>query len=205
MSEAPGRAAGPAHARGLPWVWGATPQEVAADYRCDQRARRRGGTARRAVRAVSVAASPGQVYAWLGNLRVAPYSYDWVDNAGRRSPRALRSDLGALETGQRVMTIFTAVHVVEGAELTLELRPGPARWVFGEVLVTYAVRPAGAGARLVAVLSLGPGSPAACSGWRGRLGTARQHLLAWGDLVMMRKQLQTLRDLAEGGRSARRP
>lgn len=87
MSEAPGRGAGPAPARGLPWVWGATPEEVAADYRCDVMARRRGGPAGRAVRAVGVAASPEKVFAWLGNLRVAPYSYDWVDNAGRRSPR----------------------------------------------------------------------------------------------------------------------
>lgn len=184
--------------RGLPWVWGATEDEVAAGYRCDSIVEEISMAADRAVRAVTVAAEPAHVFAWLGNLRVAPYSYDWIDNAGRRSPRRLRSDLGPVHVGQRVMTIFTVRDVVPGQELTLGMRRGPARWVFGDVWVTYAVRPPGSGSRLIAVLRLGSGSGGQRSpGLRPRLARVRQQLLAWGDLAMMRKQLHTLRDLAE--------
>ncbi len=126
-------------------------------------------------RAISIDAPPAIVFGWLCQLRVAPYSYDFLDNLGRRSPRARNPELVHLEVGQRFMTIFTLRSFVDGERITLRSNG---------VAVTYAVRPEGAGARLQArVLFGGP-----------RL-LAR--ILALGDLVMMRKQLRTLKSLAE--------
>jgi len=73
------------------------------------------------------------------------------------------------------MTLFALQSFVADEQITL-LAKG--------VAVTYAIRPEGAGARLhVRVLFGGP-RPLA-------------RLLALGDLVMMRKQLLTLKSLAE--------
>ena len=174
---------------GLPHVWGATDAEVATTWACD---RLHADATVRLLRAVDVDASAATVFAWLGNLRVAPYSYDLLDNRGRRSPRRLRTDLPPLAVGQRAVAIFDVLEVVEGEELTLATRGDAAERVFGPVTLTYAVRPGRSrGSRLVAVVRQGHG--------HGRLERARSLSLAWGDLLMMRKQLFTLRDLAEQG------
>ncbi|MCK7580455.1 MAG: hypothetical protein MZV65_35625 [Chromatiales bacterium] len=64
------------------------------------------------------------VFRWLCQLRVAPYSYDWIDNLGRTSPGVLLPGLDALEAGQRFMTIFRLVAFAPGESITLETPPG---------------------------------------------------------------------------------
>jgi hypothetical protein len=66
--------------------WGATAAERAAALPCDALAP---AAPTRADRAISIAAPPEHVFAWLCQLRGAPYSYDLLDNRGRRSPRTL--------------------------------------------------------------------------------------------------------------------
>ncbi len=139
-------------------------------------------------RAIDVDAPAAVVFRWLCQLRVAPYSYDWIDNFGRRSPRALTPGLERLALGQRFMTIFELVQFEEGRHVTLVLRRG--RWAFGELAVTYAVLTrADAASRLLArLVTRAP---------RGVVGLAGRCVLPWADLLMMRKQLSTLRRLAE--------
>lgn len=126
-------------------------------------------------RAITIDAPASTVFAWLCQLRVAPYSYDALDNFGHTSPRRRDPDLLRLKTGQRFMTIFTLHSFAVDEHITLRTT---------RVAVTYAIRPDGTGTRLhVRVL------------FQGHRLLA--HLLALGDLVMMRKQLFTLRALAE--------
>jgi hypothetical protein len=129
----------------------------------------------RADRAISIAAPPAIVFAWLCQLRAAPYSYDILDNLGRRSPRSRDPELVHLEAGQRFMTMFALRSFVTDEQITLRSEG---------VAVTYGVQPEGTGSRLHVRV------------WfRGARLLAR--LLALGDLVMMRKQLLTLKSLAE--------
>jgi hypothetical protein len=136
-------------------------------------------------RAVSVDAPVEVVWRWLCQLAVAPYSYDWIDNRGRRSPRNLVSGADRVEVGQRVQ-VFRVTDVEPGRQWSGVTIPK----VFGRTAVTYAVEPDREGSRLVCRITTSQHGPVA---W------AWSRLLAWGDLVMMRKQLLTLKQLAEGG------
>jgi len=171
----------------LPMRWGVTEDEVARAYPCDDELAEPGAEL---FRAVTVRAEPAVVFRWLCQLSVAPYSFDLVDNLGRRSPRTLTPGADRLAIGQPMMTIFRLVGFTAGVDLTVRMRSARGRSMFGDLAVTYAVRPGpDASSRLVAKLVLAP--------TRSRLGRARVAALAWGDLVMMRKQLGTLRDLAQ--------
>jgi hypothetical protein len=158
--------------------WGSTAAEREAQLPCDELLV---ATALRLHRAVSIDAPPALVFRWLCQLKLAPYSYDLIDNLGRRSPRALVAGTERLEVGQRFMTIFRLVSFRSDEHITLSTR---------RVAVTYAVRAEGTGSRLVARVIYEPPGPrlrAVVQGWG----------LALGDIVMMRKQLLTLKRLAE--------
>lgn len=67
--------------------WGVRSDEVARTYPCDEFVEQPGMAA---WRGVTVFAAADQLWPWVGQIRLAPYSYDWIDNLGRRSPRTLR-------------------------------------------------------------------------------------------------------------------
>jgi hypothetical protein len=161
--------------------WGVSDAEVRRPYGCDAFVT---APTLQAWRGVTVHADPATVWARLRQVRLAPYSYDLVDNLGRRSPRELR-DL----PDPRVGDPFThalgrhrgrVVAVDAGRELTAT--------IMGAHL-SYAVLPRDDGVRLVLKVVARP------SRW---LAPA----LSVGDLVMARKQLLALKELAESDEQA---
>lgn len=167
-------------------AWNVTDDEVRAEHPADRHVTSGGD---HLVRAIDVDAAPQTVYRWLCQIRVAPYSYDLIDNLGRRSPRTLTPGADDLVLGQRFQ-IGPLVEFDPG-RLIVFVADGRARQVFGEVAMSYEVVPGlRARSRILACVALGP---------RRRTGLGIDGtLLAGGDLVMIRKQLMTLRDLAEG-------
>lgn len=143
-------------------------------------------------RGVTIKAAPEIIFRWLCQLRVAPYSYDWIDNVGRQSPPQLIPGLDRLEIGQDVMTIFTLVDFKPNEHLTIRTKPAPSgRSLFGDIAVSYLVLPQGAFCRLlVKLVGRYPHT------LRGRF---MRGFLPWGDLLMMRRQLLNLKRLAEKG------
>ena len=128
------------------------------------------------------------MYAWLGQLRVAPYSYDAIDNRGRRSPQTMtRTD--AIEVGQTFAKIFTLTALEPDRSITLELTDRAARLAFGPLTIVYRALPDEAHTVLRCDLML----PRPSSG----LEHLRLLLLAGGDLAMMRRQLLNLGRLSE--------
>ena len=96
--------------RSLALTWGSTPEERRGAYPCDPYLP--DGDAAY-FRAVSVSAPAPAVFRWLCQLKVAPYSYDWINNFGRRSPRRLDPGAENLARVQKVMTIFKLVDFEE--------------------------------------------------------------------------------------------
>lgn len=148
-------------------------------------------------RGVTIEATPEVLFRWLCQLRVAPYSYDWIDNGGRQSPQTLTPGLEHLEVGQDVMTIFTLTSFAKNQHLTIRIKPGcSGRRLFGDIAVTYLIVPKShdgkdqAGScRLLVKLVVGH--------QRGLRSQLMSKLLPWRDLIMMRRQLLNLKRLAE--------
>jgi hypothetical protein len=170
-------------------TWNVTPDERAASLPCDDLM----PGAVRLDRAISIDAPARVVFAWLCQLRVAPYSYDLLDNTGSRSPRTRSAELTDLAVGQPFVRIFGRTYVFELAafntdeHITLQPRAGSLMSRFASVSNTYSVCEDGPNAdstRLhVRVLFEGP--------WL--LGQT----LAFVNLLMMRKQLLVFKKLAE--------
>jgi hypothetical protein len=168
----------------IPWDWNAIPQERAARFPSDDYL---DPPVRRLTRAITIAAPPPAVFRWLCQLKVAPYSYDWLDNRGRQSPRCLTPGAERLAQGQTFL-VFNLVEFEEGWSLSGVIQPRFKR-IYGPLAVTYAIHPRHDGScRLVIRLNASATTP---------FQQVRRALLAWGDLIMMAKQLQTLKQLAE--------
>lgn len=131
-------------------------------------------------RGVSVRATPDQVWPWIRQIRLAPYSYDWVDNRGRRSPRDLvplpEPAVGDPFTATAGRAQGTVVAVEPGISLTATIMG---------VHMSYLLEPEGEKATRLLLKIVGTGAPL--------LATP----LVLGDLVMARRQLLNLKHLAE--------
>src|SRR4051794_4739815 len=114
-------------------AWGSTAEERALAYPCDALL---DAPDQVLFRAVDIAAPSALVFRWVCQMRVAPYSYDWIDNFGRRSARRLVDGLDRLEVGQRFV-IFRLVSFEPDRSITLDSTTA----LFGRVVMTYRVTP----------------------------------------------------------------
>jgi len=167
--------------------WGSTPEDRALHFPCDDYVR---APHKNYYRAIDVDAPPEIVYRWLCQLHIAPYSYDYIDNYGRRSPRRLIPGADELEVGQRwFVKIFELVEFEPAKQLTMRI--ARARWFWGaDVGCTYLIRPQGPCGCRIAVDVVTYAKP-------GIYAEFRRKTYPWVELIMMRKQLITFKKLAE--------
>lgn len=159
--------------------WNVTDDEVARHYACDDFVDR---PTLQAWRGVSVDATPEALWPWVGQIRIAPYSYDWIDNLGRRSPQRLMG-LSEPVVGEPLTTAATRRF---GRILAVE----PPKQLTGEIMgacISYVLVPESQTTRLLMKIV----TP--MSRW---LGPA----LSVGDLIMARRQLLNMKRLAEQAR-----
>ncbi|WP_432854593.1 polyketide cyclase [Amycolatopsis sp. CA-161197] len=161
--------------------WGVSDSEITRSYPCDDFV---ASPALEAWRGVGVQAPSEAVWPWVGQVRLAPYSYDWIDNLGRRSPRELL-DLPEPHVGEMFTTaggrrLGRIVSVDRGNQLT-----GTIMGAF----MSYVLIPRDHDTtRLLFKLVMQTNRWAA----RG---------VCVGDLIMARRQLLNLKQLAERHRA----
>ena len=158
--------------------WGVSTSEILRSYPCDAFV---ASPTLQAWRGVRVEAPAAAVWPWVAQVRIAPYSYDWIDNLGRRSPRELIG-LPEPQAGDRFTTaagrwgVGRIVSVDPGGQLT-----GAIAGAF----MSYVLVPQEPDVtRLLLKLVV------RTSRWAA-LG------LSAGDVIMARRQLLNLKQLAE--------
>lgn len=176
--------------------WGTTAAECARPFPCDRAAHLRDQVL---WRGITIDAPAACAWRWLCQLRVAPYSYDLIDNFGRRSPQQLSAGLDQLAVGQTIMLMFelidfaapSVVDTAAVAHLTIAVKRWPRfKRLLGDAVISYVVVPVTpTRARLLVKLRMRyPHTP---------VGSIERVLVPWGDLVMMRRQLLNFKMLAE--------
>jgi hypothetical protein len=143
------------------------------------------------VRAIDVAAPPALLWRWVCQLRVAPYSYDWIDNFGARSPQQLTPGLDELAVGQKALRIFRIVDFARDEHVTLAVSARSER-LPGYAMAYVITSQASSLSRLV--VHIRTGAPAGILNRPGRIVLS---MLSAVDLMMVRRQLRNLKALAE--------
>jgi hypothetical protein len=161
--------------------WGVSEAETTRRYPCDDLVP---NPVLQAWRGVTVRTRPEHVWPWVAQIRLAPYSYDWLDNLGRRSPQDLRG-LPEPVVGESFSAAFGGrpfgriIAVESGKHLTGTIM-GAA--------ISYVLVPVDDIPRTRLLMKLVT-----------RSGRMTAPLLSVGDLIMARRQLLNLAALAERG------
>ena len=162
--------------------WGVTDDDVARHYPCDDIVK---APVLSAWRGVTVQAAVDELWPWVTQIRLAPYSYDWIDNLGRRSPQELRELAEPVAGDHYSMTAGRPV----GRILSVDRPTQLTAKIMGAVM-SYVLAPTDDATRLLLKVVLPQGR------WLAPF-------VSVGDLVMARRQLLNLKQLAE--RSVGRP
>lgn len=167
--------------------WGATDNEVSGSVVGDHLV---ADASLVATRAITLLAGPAEVFPWLRQMgfgRAGWYSYDLLDNLGRRSARRIHPEWQTLRAGDTVPggpVSFEATVVDPPRALVLMLgsRPSGRQRIFFSL--AYDLRDHPEGTRLVTRVRARVDTPA------GRL--VERLLLGPGDGIMVRRQLLNL-------------
>ena len=148
-----------------------------------------------ATRSITIAAPPTEVFPWLRQMgfgRAGWYSYDWIDNLGRRSARIVQPEWQTVSSGDAVPggpIDFEAVIVDEPRQFVL--RVGNDGRISKRMCFTlaYELRDHPTGTRLVTRMRARIDVPG------GRL--LERFVLGPGDGIMLRRQLLNVKSRAE--------
>lgn len=169
--------------------WGIHPEEISEKYTCDDVLK---GRKDAYFRAVTIKAPAELVFKWVCQMKLAPYSYDTLDNHHHKSPQQLIPGTENLCLGDKMMTIFSVVHFVKNKEVTLKMDTPPKPYDKLDVptVITYKMNAL---------------NPTTCrlivkyvASWHTSIGAQMERAaVIFADFIMMRRQLLNFKKLAE--------
>lgn len=140
-------------------------------------------------RGITINASAEIIFKWLCQLRIAPYSYDFIDNSGRKSPQYLLNDQPELVVGQSALLTYEIINFEINKHITLGIKQDSS-YPLTNLAVSYLIIPKDSKTcRLLVKCN--------CKYKKGISAYIAKKFLLWGDLVMMRKQLLNFKKLSE--------
>ena len=168
--------------------WGATSAEidspVVGDHLCLN-------ASLIATRSITINAPPADVFPWIRQMgfgRAGWYSYDWIDNLGRKSATTIREEWQSVESGDKVPSgpiAFTATIVDAPRHFVLEIKSLGKKAPRLHFTLAYELRDDPQGTRLVTRIRSHVNFP---------LGFLFEKLLLGpGDGIMLRRQLLNIR------------
>ena len=167
--------------------WGATEKEITSSVVGDDVCP---NATLSATRCITIAATPENVFPWIrqmGFRRAGWYSYDLLDNLGRRSATTVHAEWQNVQSGDLIpagLMAFTAVIVDPPNSFVLEVKSGKRKTPRLHFTLAYELRVVPEGTRLITRLRSRIKVPG------GRL--IEKCILGPGDGFMLRRQLLTI-------------
>jgi hypothetical protein len=167
--------------------WGATTEEVNGPVIGDDLCR---DATLVATRSITIGAKPQDVFPWIRQMgfgRAGWYSYDWLDNLGRKSATTIHDEWQTVKAGDKVPSgpiSFTAAIVEAPRHFVLEIKSLGKKSPKLHFTLAYELRDDPQGTRLVTRMR------SHCSFPFGLL--FEKLILGPGDGFMLRRQLLTI-------------
>ena len=167
--------------------WGATSEEIQCSVVGDDLCK---DATLVGTRSITISAPPQDVFPWIRQMgfgRAGWYSYDWLDNLGRKSATTIHEEWQTVEAGDKVPSgpiSFTAAIVEEPRHFVLEIKSLGKKSPKLHFTLAYELRDDPLGTRLVTRMR------SHCSFPFGSL--FEKLILGPGDGFMLRRQLLTI-------------
>jgi len=132
--------------------WGATAEEINSSVVGDDLC---SNATVVATRSITIGAPPHEVFRWIRQMgfgRAGWYSYDWLDNLGRKSASTIHDEWQSVEAGDKIPSgpiSFTAAIVNEPRHFVLELKSQTKTSPRMHFTLAYELRDDPQGTRLV--------------------------------------------------------
>lgn len=167
--------------------WGATPEEIQSSVVGDDLCK---NASLIATRSITICAPSEDVFPWIRQMgfgRAGWYSYDWLDNLGRKSATTIHDEWQAVAAGDKIPSgpiSFTAAIVDAPRHFVLEIKSLGKKSPKLHFTLAYELRNDPQGTRLVTRMRSRSSFP---------LGSLFEKLvLGPGDGFMLRRQLLTI-------------
>ena len=168
--------------------WGATAEEISSSMVGDDLC---SDATVVATRSITIGAAPQEVFPWIRQMgfgRGGWYSYDWLDNLGRKSATTIHDEWQSVEAGDKIPSgpiSFTAAIVDAPRHFVLEIQSLGKKSPKLHFTLAYELRDNPQGTRLVTRMRSRINRP---------LGSLFEKLiLGPGDGIMLRRQLLNIK------------